>query len=64
MKLIVVNLQAKVAPLHIGANHLPSSEETLCGSGNFIGTLPEIKKIKNTKKDRPFINRSQHNHSY
>ena len=25
--LIVVNLQAKLAPSHIGASHLPSSEE-------------------------------------
>ena len=53
--LLVVNLQAKVAPSHIGANHLPSSEQH---NGNKdsggINSLSEIKKNNNNNnKDRP-----------
>ena len=48
--LLVVNLQAKVAPSHIGANHLRSRKRLLDeGLGDFI-ELCEIKKIKPIKK--------------
>ena len=46
--LVVVNLQAKVAPSHIGANHLPSSEEDNGDSGAF-NSPSEIKKKKKKK---------------
>ena len=42
--LVVVNLKGRVAALHIGANHLPYSEEKDEGSGGPI-LLSEIKKI-------------------
>ena len=41
--LVVINLQAKVAPSHIGANHLPCSKKR--DSNDFI-TRPESKKKK------------------
>ena len=44
--LLVVNLQAKVAPSHIGANHLPSSGQHNKDSGG-INSLCEIKGKKN-----------------
>ena len=40
----MVNLQAKVAPSHIGANHLPCSEEEDGDSGG-LNSPSEIKKI-------------------
>ena len=53
--LLVVNLQAKVAPSHIGANHLPSHERILSrGLGDSI-ELSEIKKNKTNKKHTSFI---------
>ena len=58
--LVVINLQAKVAPSHIGANYLLRS---MRGEGS--NKLSESKKQKqkqtNNTKDRPFINRCQHN---
>ena len=52
--LIVVNPQAKIAPSHIGANHLPSSEEDDGDSGG-LNSPSEIKNNNNNnnKKDRP-----------
>ena len=48
--LLVVNLQAKVAPSHIGANHLRSRKRLLVeGLFDFI-ELCEIKKIKPIKR--------------
>ena len=53
--LLVVNLQAKVAPSHIGANHLPSHEGILSrGLGDSL-ELSEIKKHKTNKKHTSFI---------
>ena len=46
---IVVNLQAKVAPSHIGANHLPCSEEEDGDSGG-LNSPSEIKKNNNNNK--------------
>ena len=43
--LLVVNLQAKVAPSHIGANHLPSSKKHNKDSVG-LNSLSEIKKKK------------------
>ena len=47
--MLVVNLQAKVAPSHIGANHLPSSEEE--DEDSLELNLPsEIKNKNNNNK--------------
>ena len=43
--LVVINLQAKVAPSHIGANHLPCSRKRRDCSDNSI-KRPESKKKK------------------
>ena len=43
--LLVVNLQAKVASSHIGANHLPTLRGRINAS---LGERTEIKKIKKT----------------
>ena len=47
--LLVVNLEAKVAPSHIGVNHLPSFGEYNEDSGGF-NSPSEIKKIIKIKK--------------
>ena len=66
--LVVINLQAKVAPSHIGANHLPSSEERGDGKSftSKANERSEIKKIITTvyNTDRPFINRCQQNQQF
>ena len=58
----MINLQPKVAPSHIGANHL------LCfmrsGGSNDSIKPSESKKNENNAKDRPFINRPQHNQQF
>ena len=66
--LVVGILQAKVAPSHIGANHLPSSEER----GDRRSFTSEATKRSEIKKkittvyntDRPFINRCQQNQQF
>ena len=52
--LVVVNLQAKVAPSQIGANHLPTFEEEDGNSGG-LNSPSEIKNNNNNnnQKDRP-----------
>ena len=60
--LIVVNLQAKVAPSHIGASHLPSSEEEDEDSLE-LDSPSEINNNNNKKTDHnqqcPFQNTKQ-----
>ena len=51
--LLVVNLQAKVAPSYIGANHLPSSEEEDGDSGG----LNSPSKIKNNNNNNRFCDK-------
>ena len=47
--LLVVNLQAKVAPSHIGANHLPTLTGLIDeGLGERSEIKKKIKPIKNT----------------
>ena len=53
--LLVVNFQAKVAPSHIGANHLLSHERMLTEDLGDSIELSEIKKNKTNKKHRSFI---------
>ena len=53
--LVVVNLQAKVAPSHIGANRLPNHEGKLAEDSGDSIELSEIKKNKTNKKHRSFI---------
>ena len=53
--LLVVNLQAKVAPSHIGANHLLNHERMLTEDLGDSIELSEIKKNKPNKKHRLFI---------
>ena len=65
--LVVVNLQAKVAPSHLGENHLPRSEEREDGSSfnSKANKRPEIKKITTVyNKYRPFKNRCQQNQQF
>ena len=64
--LVVVNLQAKVAPSHIGENPLPSSEQRRTWSSFISRKRSEIKKITTVyiTKDRPFINRCQRNQQF
>ena len=45
-RLVVGILQAKVAPSHIGANHLLCSEKRDGHSGDSIALQSQIKKIK------------------
>ena len=53
--LLVVNLQEKVAPSHIGVNHLRSHERVLTEDLGDSIELSEIKKNKTNKKHRSFI---------
>ena len=49
--LVVINLQAKVAHSHIGANHLPCSKKRRDRDSNDFITRPESKKkIKTIQK--------------
>ena len=52
--LLVVNFQAKVAPSHIGANHLLSHERMPTEDLDDSIELSEIKKNKTNKKHRSF----------
>ena len=54
-KLVVVILQAKVAPSHIGATHLLCSEKRDRGSSDCIALLSEIKKNNKNNKTRQTI---------
>ena len=51
--LVVVNLQAKVAPSHIGENHLPGPEKM--DWEDFISSHSEISKKRLKKKKRQTI---------
>ena len=55
--LLVVNLQAKVAPLHTGANHLLSLTGRIDeGLGDSIESCEIKKNNKTNKKHTSFIN--------